>query len=63
MSEPGLMLQIKKLGRKFRLLSSIDKDIEDKLSDKLQEELTKSFIDKKIILSRSLKQDLMLNTE
>ena len=40
------------------------KDIEDKLSDKLHEELTKSFIDKKIsILSRSLKQDLILNTE
>ena len=34
------------------------------MSDKLHEELTKSFIDKKIsILSRSLKQDLVLNTE
>ncbi len=42
----------------------LTKNIEDKLSDKLHEELTKSFIDKKIsILSRSLKQDLMLNTE
>ncbi|MDC3127696.1 helicase-related protein [Candidatus Pelagibacter bacterium] len=42
----------------------LTKDIEDKLSDKLHEELTKSFIDKKIsILSRSLKQDLILNTE
>ena len=42
----------------------ITKNIEDKLSDKLHEELTKSFIDKKIsILSRSLKQDLVLNTE
>ena len=42
----------------------ITKNIEDKLSDKLHEELTKSFIDKKIsILSRSLKQDLILNTE
>ena len=40
------------------------KYIEDKLSDKLHEELTKSFIDKRIsILSRSLKQDLILNTE
>ena len=40
------------------------KDIEDKLSDKLHEELTRSFIDKKIsILSRSLKQDLILKTE
>ena len=42
----------------------LTKNIEDKLSDKLHEELTKSFIDKKIsILSRSLKQDLILNTE
>ena len=42
----------------------LTKNIEDKLSDKLHDELTKSFIDKKIsILSRSLKQDLMLNTE
>ncbi len=42
----------------------LTKDIEDKLSDKLHEELTKSFIDKKIsILSRSLKQDLILNTQ
>ena len=40
------------------------KDIEDKLSDKLHEELTRSFIDKKIsILSRGLKQDLILKTE
>ena len=42
----------------------LTKSIEDKLSDKLHEELTKSFIDKKIsIISRSLKQDLVLNTE
>ncbi len=42
----------------------LTKGIEDKLSDKLHDELTKSFIDKKIsILSRSLKQDLLLNTE
>ena len=42
----------------------LTKNIEDKLSDKLHEELTKSFIDKKIsILSRSLKQDLILDTE
>ena len=40
------------------------KDIEDKLSEKLHDELTKSFIDKKIsILSRNLKQDLVLKTE
>ena len=42
----------------------LTKNIEDKLSDKLHDELTRSFIDKKIsILSRSLKQDLILNTE
>ena len=40
------------------------KDIEDKLSDKLHEELTKSFVDKRIsVLSRSLKQDISLATE
>jgi len=40
------------------------KYIEDKLSDKLHEELTKSFIDKRIsVLSRSLKQDIVLATE
>jgi len=40
------------------------KYIEDKLSDKLHEELTKSFVDKRIsILSRSLKQDIQLATE
>ena len=41
----------------------LTKSIEDKLSDKLHDELTKSFIDKKIsILSRSLRQDLVLDT-
>ena len=40
------------------------KFIEDKLSDKLHEELTKSFVDKRIsILSRSLKQDISLATK
>jgi len=40
------------------------KYIEDKLSEKLHEELTKSFIDKRIsILSRSLKKDIALATE
>lgn len=40
------------------------KHMEDKLSDKLHEELTKSFIDKRIsVLSRSLKQDIVLGTE
>ena len=42
----------------------LTKNIEDKLSDKLHQELTNSFIDKKIsILSRSLKQDLVLDTK
>ena len=42
----------------------LTKNIEDNLSDKLHEELTKSFIDKKIsILSRGLKQDVMLQTD
>lgn len=42
----------------------LTKNIEDKLSDKLHDELTKSFIDKKIsILSRGLKQDLILDTQ
>ena len=37
--------------------------IEDKLSDKLHDELTKSFIDKRItFLSRNLKQDISLAT-
>ena len=40
------------------------KNIEDKLSDKLHEELMKSFVDKRIsVLSRSLKQDITLGTE
>ena len=40
------------------------KNIEDKLSDKLHEELTKSFVDKRMsVLSRSLKQDITLGTE
>ena len=42
----------------------LTKGIEDKLSDKLHKELTNSFIDKKVsILSRSLKQDLVLDTK
>ncbi len=40
------------------------KDIEDKLSDRLHEELSKSFVDKRIsILSRGLKQDLQLEAK
>ena len=41
----------------------LTKNIEDNLSDRLHEELTKSFIDKKIsILARGLKQDVFLET-
>ena len=42
----------------------LTKSIEDNLSDRLHEELTKSFIDKKIsILARGLKQDIVLETK
>tara|TARA_B110000259_G_scaffold126136_1_gene142740 strand:+ start:2997 stop:5465 length:2469 start_codon:yes stop_codon:yes gene_type:complete len=42
----------------------LTKSIEDNLSDRLHEELAKSFIDKKIsILARGLKQDMVLETE
>ena len=42
----------------------LTKSIEDNLSSRLHEELTKSFIDKKIsILARGLKQDIILETE
>jgi ATP-dependent RNA helicase SUPV3L1/SUV3 len=41
----------------------LTKNIEDNLSDSLHEELTKSFIDKKMsILARGLKQDMVLQT-
>ena len=41
----------------------MSKNIEDSLSDKLHNELTKSFIDKRIsVLSRGLKQDVDLKT-
>jgi len=40
------------------------KSLEDKLSDRLHEELTKSFIDKRAsVLARGLKQDMTFNTE
>ena len=40
------------------------KTLEDKLSDKLHEELTKSFIDKRAsVLARGLKQDISFDTE
>ncbi len=40
------------------------KNLEDKLSDRLHEELTKTFIDKRVsVLSKGLKQDVMFNTK
>ena len=40
------------------------KSLEDKLSDRLHEELTKSFIDKRAsVLAKGLKQDIELKTE
>ncbi len=40
------------------------KNMEDKLSDKLHTELTRSFVDRRMsVLSRSLKQDIILGTE
>jgi len=40
------------------------KHLEDKLSDRLHEELTKTFIDKRAsVLSRGLKQDILLDTK
>ena len=40
------------------------KNLEDKLSDRLHEELTKSFIDKRAsVLARGLKQDITFKTE
>ena len=40
------------------------KNIEDKLSDRLHEELTKSFIDKRAsVLAKGLKQDIAFKTE
>ena len=40
------------------------KSLEDKLSDKLHDELTKSFIDKRAsVLARGLKQDVIFNTK
>ena len=47
MCEPGLMLQIKNWVENSDYWIHLTKSIEDKLSDKLHEELTKSFIDKR----------------
>ena len=52
------------MGRKSRLLGKRTKSLEDKLSDRLHEELTKSFIDKRAsVLARGLKQDISFETK
>ena len=48
------MLQIKKIGLKIQIIGFNSQNI-DKLSDKLHEELTKSFIDKKISILSEVK--------
>ena len=41
-----------------------EQNLEDKLSDRLHEELTKTFIDKRAsVLARGLKQDMAFKTE
>ena len=47
------------IDRKSKLLDRKTKLLEDKLSDRLHEELTKTFIDKRAsVLARGLKQDM-----
>ena len=59
------MCRIKVIGSKMQITGlQKQKDIEDKLSEKLHEELSKSFVDKRIsVLSKGLKQDIQLNTK
>ena len=45
----------KKIGLKIDYWVQLTKNIEDKLSDKLHEELTKSFIDKKSVFLKKFK--------
>ena len=63
--EPGHTSQINQIG-----LENSDywiertKNLEDKLSDRLHEELTKTFIDKRAsVLAKGLKQDIAFKTE
>ena len=52
------------MGRKSKLLDRKTKLLEDKLSDRLHEELTKTFIDKRAsVLARGLKQDMEFDTK
>ena len=52
------------MDRKSKILDRKTKLLEDKLSDRLHEELTKTFIDKRAsVLARGLKQDMEFNTK
>ena len=49
---------------KTKVIGLKNKLLEDKLSDRLHEELTKTFIDKRAsVLARGLKQDMEFKTE
>jgi ATP-dependent RNA helicase SUPV3L1/SUV3 len=65
MLELGLMFQIKIIGQKIKTYwIEKTKHLEDRLSDRLHEELTKTFIDKRAsVLARGLKQDMEFKTE
>ena len=69
-SEKNVLIAIKKLSEIFEIIIRAKKMkektklLEDKLSDRLHEELTKTFIDKRAsVLARGLKQDMEFKTE
>ena len=59
------MYQIKLIGLKIKIIGlKRTKLLEDRLSDRLHEELTKSFIDKRAsVLAKGLKQDISFDTQ
>ena len=65
MLELGLMFQIKIIGQKIKIIGLKKQNyLEDRLSDRLHEELTKTFIDKRAsVLARGLKQDMEFKTK
>ena len=65
MLELGHMFQIKIIGQKIKTIGLKKQNyLEDRLSDRLHEELTKTFIDKRAsVLARGLKQDMEFKTE
>ena len=65
MLELGHMFLIKIIGLKIKLIGlKKRKYLEDKLSDRLHEELTKTFIDKRAsVLARGLKQEMKFDTK